>query len=178
MTQSGRFVRILTRLYMTTTEGIVMNTDSVNRWLTLGANFGVLIGIFLLVAELNQNSQLMRAQIFNERASQGIELFMSVAGSEDLSDIHAKLENSDFPTDLSVLSELTPEQKNRYLWFMRANRFRIENLLYQQTLGMMELDRGPLRTGQNMVKEMAGFGDNLEFAWLPGLLDEVRKLQE
>jgi hypothetical protein len=163
---------------MTTTEGIVMNTDSVNRWLTLGANVGVLIGIFLLVAELNQNSKLMQAQIFSERASQGIELFMSVAESEDLSDIHAVLENSDYPADTSVLSELSPEQKNRYLWFMRANRFRIENLLYQQTLGMMELDRGPLNTGRSMVSEYAAFGEDLEYAWLPVLLDEVRKLHE
>lgn len=155
-----------------------MNTDSVNRWLTLGANFGVLIGIFLLLAELNQNSQLMRAQIFNERASQGIELFMSVATSEKLSDIHSILENSDYPSDLSILSELTPDQKNKYLWFMRANRFRIENLLYQQTLGMMELDRGPLNTGRSMVKEYEAFGDDLEYAWLPVLLEEVRKLHE
>ena len=42
-----------------------MKPDNLNKWLTLGANVGVLIGIILLVAELNQNSTLMRAQIFN-----------------------------------------------------------------------------------------------------------------
>lgn len=153
-----------------------MNTDSVNRWLTLGANLGVLIGIFLLLAELNQNSRLMQAQIFNDRANQGIALFMSVAGSEELSNIHLALEDSDFPRDRSVLNEFTPEEKNRYLWFMRANRFRIENLLYQQTLGMMELDRGPLRTGGNLVREYEAFGVDLSPSWLPVLLSEVREL--
>jgi hypothetical protein len=43
-----------------------MDSDRINRWLTLGANVGVLVGIILLVLELNQNSVLMRAQIFND----------------------------------------------------------------------------------------------------------------
>ncbi len=30
-----------------------MDSDRVNRWLTLGANIGVLIGIILLIVELN-----------------------------------------------------------------------------------------------------------------------------
>ncbi len=64
-----------------------MKADAVNRWLTLGANLGVLVGIILLIAELNQNSVLMSGQIFNERAGQGIDLFMSVAESPELSDI-------------------------------------------------------------------------------------------
>ena len=33
-----------------------MKAAKLNRWLTLGANLGVLVGIFLLIAELNQNS--------------------------------------------------------------------------------------------------------------------------
>ena len=64
-----------------------MKADAINRWLTLGANLGVLIGIFLLIAELNQNSTLMRAQIFNDRAGHGIALFTSIAESSELSEI-------------------------------------------------------------------------------------------
>ena len=74
-----------------------MKADAVNRWLTLGANFGVLVGIILLIAELNQNSVLMRGQIFNERAGQGIDLFMSVAESPELSDIIGVEFGSDTP---------------------------------------------------------------------------------
>ena len=40
-----------------------MDSDRVNRWLTLGANIGVLIGIILLVVELDQNRDMMRSQI-------------------------------------------------------------------------------------------------------------------
>lgn len=38
-----------------------MDAEKVNRWLTLGANLGVLVGIVLILTELNQNSELMRA---------------------------------------------------------------------------------------------------------------------
>lgn len=48
-----------------------MDSDRLNKWLTLGANVGVLIGIILLVIELNQNRDMMRshlkAQGFNSR---------------------------------------------------------------------------------------------------------------
>lgn len=39
-----------------------MDTDRVNRWLTLGANLGVLVGIALLVVELRQNNENLIAQ--------------------------------------------------------------------------------------------------------------------
>ena len=39
-----------------------MNADNVNKWLTLSANIGVVIGLILLLVELDQNSDLVRAQ--------------------------------------------------------------------------------------------------------------------
>lgn len=39
-----------------------MNTDTLNRWLTLGANVGVLLGIFFLAFELKQNNELLQSQ--------------------------------------------------------------------------------------------------------------------
>ncbi|WP_370338888.1 hypothetical protein [Parvularcula marina] len=38
-----------------------MNVDKINRWLTLGANVGVVIGLIVLIVELRQNSSLTRA---------------------------------------------------------------------------------------------------------------------
>jgi len=37
--------------------------DRLNRWITLGANVGILIGLILVVYEIRQNSALVRAQI-------------------------------------------------------------------------------------------------------------------
>ena len=43
-----------------------MEPDKVNRWLTLGANIGVLIGLALVAFEIRQNSDLMRLQFIND----------------------------------------------------------------------------------------------------------------
>jgi hypothetical protein len=40
-----------------------MASDKVNKWLTFGANIAVLIGIVLILIELGQNADLMRAQL-------------------------------------------------------------------------------------------------------------------
>jgi hypothetical protein len=45
-----------------------MRAERINQWLALGANVGVLIGIVLLVVELSQNDDMMRAQTRNELA--------------------------------------------------------------------------------------------------------------
>jgi hypothetical protein len=39
-----------------------MNMDKLNRWLTLGANVGVLLGIFFLAFELRQNNALLQSE--------------------------------------------------------------------------------------------------------------------
>jgi len=39
-----------------------MNTDNLNRWLTLCANIGVVIGIIFLAFELQQNNELLKSQ--------------------------------------------------------------------------------------------------------------------
>jgi hypothetical protein len=44
-----------------------MRTEVANRWLTLGANIAVLIGIAFLYAELHQNSKLARMQLVADR---------------------------------------------------------------------------------------------------------------
>ena len=46
-----------------------MDSDRLNRWLTLGANLGVLVGIVLLLLELDQNRKLMRAKTRDHIAS-------------------------------------------------------------------------------------------------------------
>jgi len=45
-----------------------VDSDRINRWLTLIANIGVLIGIFLLIVEIDQNNGLMQAQIEQSRS--------------------------------------------------------------------------------------------------------------
>jgi len=39
-----------------------MDTDRLNRWMTLGANLGVLVGVFLLLVELRLNTESTELQ--------------------------------------------------------------------------------------------------------------------
>ena len=43
-----------------------MDSDRLNRWLALGANIGVLVGLLLVLLQMNQNEELLRVQITNE----------------------------------------------------------------------------------------------------------------
>ena len=153
-----------------------MNTKNLSQWLTLGANLGVLIGIILLIAELNQNSTLMRAQIFNDRADQGIAQFMTMAESSELSEIDRILRSSDFPENAAAFSKLTDTQKFQYYWLIRADRFRVENLLYQQSLGILEHDLGPVISGRNLIRKYDAMNEDELFSQNPLVVDRLRQL--
>ena len=58
-----------------------MDSDRVNRWLTLGANIGVLFGILLLLFELNQNRVVTEAQTRSAITASIIELIEMITQS-------------------------------------------------------------------------------------------------
>ena len=37
-----------------------MKSHHISNWMTIAANFGVLVGLILLIIELNQNEKLMK----------------------------------------------------------------------------------------------------------------------
>jgi hypothetical protein len=67
-----------------------MDGDKINRWLTLGANIGVLIGIILILAELNQNADLMRAQMTQARGENVMQTYREMMHSDHWVAIRAK----------------------------------------------------------------------------------------
>lgn len=58
-----------------------LDVDDWNKWLTLGANIGVVIGLIVLIVELRQNSNLMRASMEIDRASSQAHLELAVSNS-------------------------------------------------------------------------------------------------
>ena len=106
-----------------------MESERLNRWLTLGANLGVLIGILLLVFELNQNRDLVRAQIRNELSQGVIDLLRSRAENEQLADILFRAENGE---------ELSPLESSRYTHFHRAFFRYVANVHYQYRQGLYD----------------------------------------
>ena len=72
-----------------------MNSDQVDKWLTPGANIGVLAGIALILIELDQNADLMRAQLVQERANHLVEKYDAIIHSDYWPRIAAVLANSE-----------------------------------------------------------------------------------
>ena len=106
-----------------------MDSDRVNRWLTLGANLGVLVGIILLVVELDQNRDLMRSQIryqvFQDEANNNL----SVATDRQLVEVIYRAGNSE------ELEEVDRIQNHiRLIAYFRIQ----ENIHYQYRQGLFD----------------------------------------
>lgn len=59
-----------------------MDTDRLNRWLTLGANVGVLIGLAILIIELRQSSSIAAAQFYLDQVKLNETAEISMLGED------------------------------------------------------------------------------------------------
>lgn len=67
-----------------------MDSEQLNRWLTLGANIAVLVGIVLLIVELDQNHDIVRAQTRNEISQGELTLLGSMSSNKELAELLIK----------------------------------------------------------------------------------------
>ena len=106
-----------------------MDSDRINRWLTLGANVGVLVGIILLIVELDQNREMMRAQTRNEISVQVVDLLSQVATSDELSILLLRSQSGEPLSDQETI-----QFQNRSRAMLRY----FENVHYQYRQGMYD----------------------------------------
>ena len=108
-----------------------MNSDRVNRWLTLGANLGVLVGILLLVLELDQNRDMMRSQIRYQAFQDEANYNLTVSTDRDLVELIYRAGQGE-----------QLEGADRIQNFLRlVAYFRIqENMHYQMQQGLLDVD--------------------------------------
>jgi hypothetical protein len=110
-------------------ETCSLNTDHVNKWLNLGANIAVLTGIALLVFELQQNRQMVRAQTRTEISSELTNLLSQVAGDPQLANLIRRADSGE---------DLTPDEAKQY-GHRSAAMFRyFENVHYQFRQGLYD----------------------------------------
>ena len=126
-----------------------LDSDRLNKWLTFGANVGVLIGIILLIVELGQNREMMRAQTRSGIAAVAIGHFDTIATNHDLADI---MRRARFGEDLDET------ETTRYLFVSLATIRHFENVHYQYRLGLFDEEEftGELQGFSNMVKGSVG----------------------
>jgi hypothetical protein len=124
-----------------------MNFETANRWLTLLANFAVLVGIIVLAVEIRQNTIALRAGAYQARSDALHDLSMRVAESEVLATIEANLlvrrpgcaefeSNCDRIDDV-YFESLSPTERQQYKRYITAHFFRLENLLFQYRQGAL-----------------------------------------
>jgi len=108
-----------------------MDTDRLNRWLTLGANVAVLAGIVILAAEISQNTDMMRTQINQSRAEASMSEAQSMYNSDYLPELLVKLRQG---------NTITPAERERYISFLRGLHRNWDNQLRQYREGFLAED--------------------------------------
>jgi hypothetical protein len=106
-----------------------MNTENLNRWLAIGANLAVLAGIGLLVFELDQNREIMRAQTRSQISSELTNLLSQVAADPQLASLVRRADNGE---------ELTPDEAHQYAHRSAAFFRFFENVHYQYRQGLYD----------------------------------------
>jgi hypothetical protein len=105
-----------------------MNTDNLNRWLTLSANLAVLASIVFLALEIQQNTEMTRAQITQSRAETSIALAEMLFNSEHIPPILEKARNGE---------ELNYQEYVRYSGWLRATLRNLDNNIQQSKRGLL-----------------------------------------
>ena len=136
-----------------------MDANRPNRIVTFVTNIGVLIGLILLVYEVRQNSDLMRAQISMERAITNIQILADFANGGDLVPIDVKLyeESEGFPGTLGWSKILTAEEKRRYEFWMYLRLTELNNDWFQCTVGLVPPETCRKEVRDNMRRSLHRF---------------------
>ena len=106
-----------------------MGTESRGRWITVVANLGVLAGLLLLVFELGQNRDLMRAQIRHELSTVLVEHQMAIAQNPQLASVIRRGDAGE---------ELSPDESVQFLVKNNALIRYWENVHYQYREGLYD----------------------------------------
>ncbi len=99
-----------------------MDSNRLNRWLTLGANVGVLIGLGLVSYELVQNRELMRAQTRDQIATALVGLQIETGTDQQLVELLQRADDGE---------ELTKAEQRQIEYRFNALIRYWENVHYQ-----------------------------------------------
>ncbi len=126
-----------------------MRSNQLNRWLTLGANLGVLIGILFLAAEIRQTNTIAKAEVRNSLTQS----------------VYTLLEMQRDPRQIAVLERadedwesLSTEERILLSSFASAIFRHYENAYYQHEYGVYETEQ--------FAAEIADLDDSLTTPFL------------
>ncbi len=156
-----------------------MNADNVNKWLTLSANIGVVFGLILLLIELDQNNDLVRAQIHQARSDTQVARFENRADTEHLAPLLEKMQLSGGIANLSSSDELTPEELYRLRAYLQGRHQDYDNLFYQYQQGYLDEEYYQFSVS-NAIRVFSPWWDKLEIfenSRRPSFDAEIRRIR-
>ena len=109
-----------------------MDSEKTNRWLTLGANVGVLVGVILILIELRQNADLMRAQMIQSRTDNISAKYDAQIHSDYWPDLWAKRDLAG--SGVEWIEALSPSEyvRVRTYFYREFDELRNQYFQYQQ----------------------------------------------
>ena len=154
-----------------------MNAEHVNRWLTLSANIGVVIGLILLLIELDQNSDLVRAQIHQARSDTWVSGRLAFADTEHLLPAYQKFMAAGGPMDPSAIEALDPIESLRIYRYLEARAGDYDNLFYQYQQGYLDEEFYRTRI-ESSIKRIAPMWMKMDFLnrLRPSFVAEIERL--
>lgn len=130
-----------------------MDSDKLNKWLTLLANIGVVAGLAILIVEINQTNHLAEAEAIQRRSDQIMEAQKEYALSEFLPDIVVKYQEGG-------INALTAVEVSRYRSWELARRARMSAQYRQYLMGYLDREVAE-RTVQDAALTFADTWDDL-----------------
>ena len=109
-----------------------MDTNKLNRWLTLGANLGVVIGIVFLAYELRQNSALLESEAGRQLTQNQISLYDEMLASPEFTEFLAKLKRGEELTDAEKIRERALYSKFILSWNWEFSEYQAGRLRQDQ----------------------------------------------
>jgi len=106
-----------------------MDSDKLNKWLSLVANVGVIAGIVFLAIEIRQNSDVVRAQTRAQLTEQVMDLFSVNMNDQEYASVLMRGNN---------VEELSPVEQYQYYRHRSAWVNHWRNVVYQYEMGMYD----------------------------------------
>ncbi len=129
-----------------------MNLDKINRWLSLSANIGVLIGIGFLSLEIRQSNRIAERDGRSDLVSEDIEIQRSFLENPTLVELMVKLETPE--------TELTSVERFQVQSYVATLRSRISNINISYESGLLD--------GEPLQRQVSGVLANIRR--VPGIL--------
>ena len=113
-----------------------MTSSKVQTWITLAANVGVVVGLAVLIIEINQNTGMMRAQMAQARTDNLLERYREEMHSDVWADILAKRRAA--ATLVEWVDSLTPAEYERAWTFQLLQWHNLSSQFTQYHSGYLD----------------------------------------